>query len=56
MGVCVEAGFKVVPLSHDRFKEVAGIDTMPANWRALLAGDATDHVASPGGRAPGKEP
>ena len=36
--VCVEAEFKVVPLSHDRFKEVAGIDAMPANWRTFLAG------------------
>jgi acyl-CoA thioesterase FadM len=36
--VCVEAEFKVVPLSHARFTAVAGIQELPANWRAFLGG------------------
>lgn len=38
--LCVEAEFKVIPLSLDRLKTVAGIDTVPANWRAFLGGAA----------------
>lgn len=38
--VCVETEFKVVPLSHARFQEVAGIPEMPANWKAFLDGGA----------------
>jgi acyl-CoA thioesterase FadM len=34
--VCVEGEFKVVPLSLDRLREVAGTDRIPANWRAFL--------------------
>ena len=36
--VCVETEFKVVPLSHSRFAEVAGIPQLPANWKAFLTG------------------
>ncbi|MGH9868149.1 MAG: PaaI family thioesterase [Candidatus Polarisedimenticolia bacterium] len=36
--LCVEAEFKVVPLSHARFTEIAGIPTLPANWRTFLTG------------------
>ena len=36
--LCVEAEFKVVPLSPDRLREVAGIPELPANWRAFLSG------------------
>jgi len=31
-----EGTFKVVPLTPDRFKEVAGIDEMPEQWRGML--------------------
>jgi acyl-coenzyme A thioesterase PaaI-like protein len=34
--VCVEADFKVVPLSRERLTEVAGIEQLPANWRDFL--------------------
>lgn len=37
--LCVEAEFKVVPLSHERLIEVAGIDRLPENWQAFLSGD-----------------
>jgi acyl-coenzyme A thioesterase PaaI-like protein len=36
--VCVEADFKVVPLSQERLAQVAGIRELPENWRAFLAG------------------
>jgi len=36
--VCVETEFKVVPLSHARFAEVAGISQLPDNWQAFLTG------------------
>jgi acyl-coenzyme A thioesterase PaaI-like protein len=36
--VCVETEFKVVPLSHARFTELAGIPLLPDNWRAFLSG------------------
>ena len=36
--LCVEAEFKVVPLSPERLTEVAGIEQLPANWRAFLSG------------------
>ena len=36
--LCVEAEFKVVPLSLDKFKTVAGIPELPANWRFFLSG------------------
>ena len=31
-----EADFKVVPLTPERFKEVAGLAEIPENWRRLL--------------------
>ena len=36
--LCVEAQFKVVPLTHARFTEIAGIPELPANWRTFLTG------------------
>ena len=33
-----EGMFKVVPLTPDRFKEVAGIEEMPEEWRQMLEG------------------
>lgn len=33
----VEAEFKVVPLSPERFVKIAGIDALPSNWAALFA-------------------
>ena len=36
--LCVEGEFKVVPLSPDRFREVAGLESVPANWAAFLSG------------------
>jgi hypothetical protein len=36
--LCVEGEFKVVPLSAGRLTEIAGIDRLPENWRALLPG------------------
>ena len=36
--LCVEAEFKVVPLSHERLAEVAGVERLPENWRAFLSG------------------
>ena len=36
--VCVETEFKVVPLTPAKFAELAGIDQLPANWRAFLSG------------------
>jgi len=38
--LCVEAEFKVVPLTHEKFTAVAGIRALPANWRAFLSGAA----------------
>jgi Uncharacterized protein, possibly involved in aromatic compounds catabolism len=35
--LCVEADFKVVPLSHEKLAEVAGIDGIPDNWRVFLS-------------------
>ncbi|MEO2054953.1 MAG: PaaI family thioesterase [Nitrospira sp.] len=32
-----EGQFKVVPLSMERFKEIAGIDQLPENWKVLLS-------------------
>lgn len=32
----VQGSFKVVPLSAERFKEVAGIDELPSNWNDHL--------------------
>lgn len=37
--LCVESEFKVVPLSPERFTQVAGIEELPANWRAFLSAD-----------------
>lgn len=36
--LCVEAEFKVVPLSVDKLRAVAGIPELPANWRIFLSG------------------
>lgn len=33
-----EGRFKVVPLSRERFKEIAGINQLPENWKVLLDG------------------
>jgi acyl-coenzyme A thioesterase PaaI-like protein len=35
--VCVEADFKVVPLSQDRLAELAGSEGIPENWRVFLS-------------------
>lgn len=35
--VCVEAQFKVVPLTQARFAEIAGIAALPPNWQAFLS-------------------
>jgi acyl-CoA thioesterase FadM len=35
--LCVEAEFKVVPLSAEKLAEVAGIEGIPENWRAFLS-------------------
>jgi acyl-CoA thioesterase FadM len=35
--LCVEAEFKVVPLSQDRLVQVAELEELPANWRAFLS-------------------
>ena len=35
--LCVEAEFKVVPLSRERLTEVAGLDQLPPNWAAFLS-------------------
>jgi acyl-coenzyme A thioesterase PaaI-like protein len=32
-----EGAFRQIPLRPDRFKAVAGIEELPANWRAFLA-------------------
>lgn len=37
--VCVEAEFKVVPLSPEKLSSLAGLDELPANWRAFLSGE-----------------
>jgi acyl-coenzyme A thioesterase PaaI-like protein len=34
--VCVEADFKVVPLSHGKLAAVAGLAELPANWKFFL--------------------
>jgi hypothetical protein len=31
-----DATFKVIPLSAERFKEVAGIEEIPEAWREML--------------------
>lgn len=36
--LCVEAEFKVVPLSVDKFKTIAGIPELPNNWQLFLSG------------------
>ena len=36
--ICVQGEFKVVPLTAERFAEIAGIERMPDNWRAFLSG------------------
>lgn len=36
--LCVEAEFKVVPLSMEKLAAVAGIRELPANWRAFFSG------------------
>lgn len=38
--LCVEAEFKVVPLSTEKLVAVAGLGELPANWRFFLSGDA----------------
>ncbi len=38
--VCVEAEFKVVPLSPAKLASIAGLPELPANWRTFLSGDA----------------
>jgi len=35
--LCVEAEFKVVPLSQERFVQVAELEELPANWSAFLS-------------------
>ena len=35
--LCVEADFKVVPLSQEKLAEVAGTDGIPDNWRMFLS-------------------
>jgi len=39
--LCVEAEFKVVPLSPEKLAEVAGLDGIPDNWRVFLTGPTT---------------
>jgi acyl-coenzyme A thioesterase PaaI-like protein len=36
--LCVEAEFKVVPLSPERLVAIAGLERFPDNWRIFLAG------------------
>jgi len=38
--LCVDAEFKVVPLTPDRLREVAGISRLPDNWAAFLSDSA----------------
>jgi acyl-coenzyme A thioesterase PaaI-like protein len=38
--LCVEAEFKVVPLSKEKLTAVAGIPELPANWRFFLSDSA----------------
>jgi acyl-coenzyme A thioesterase PaaI-like protein len=38
--LCVEAEFKEVPLSVEKFTTIAGIAELPANWRQFLSGAA----------------
>lgn len=38
--LCVEAEFKVVPLSRAKLRAVAGIPELPANWQTFLSGAA----------------
>lgn len=40
--LCVEAEFKVVPLSPERLVQVAELEELPANWRAFLDGYRAD--------------
>lgn len=37
--VCVEAEFKVVPLSQDKLLAISGLPELPANWRFFLSGE-----------------
>jgi acyl-coenzyme A thioesterase PaaI-like protein len=34
--LCVQGEFKVVPLTHERLVEIAGLDQLPENWRRFL--------------------
>ena len=34
--VCVTAEFKVVPLPPEKLKSIAGLEEIPANWKAFL--------------------
>jgi hypothetical protein len=36
--LCVEAEFKVVPLSPERLVEIAGLERFPENWGIFLSG------------------
>lgn len=38
--LCVEADFKVVPLPPEKLTRVAGLRTLPENWRAFLSSGA----------------
>lgn len=38
--LCVEGTFKVVPLSTEKFLGITGIERLPENWKAFLAGGA----------------
>jgi hypothetical protein len=35
--LCVDGEFKVVPVARDRLAALAGIETLPENWIALLS-------------------
>lgn len=37
--ICVEAEFKVVPLTPEKLTALAGLPELPANWRAFLEGE-----------------
>jgi hypothetical protein len=38
--VCVDAEFKVVPLSQEKLLALGGLSELPANWRFFLSGEA----------------
>ena len=42
----VEGRFKVIPLAPDRFKELLGLDELPAGWTEWLAGRVDLSTAS----------